>query len=148
MTTALLLVHFACTWYLVGLCWLVQRVQYPLMSAVGEEAFTEYEQGHVARITPVVAPPMLLEAASAMALVIAAPALLTSPLFLATGVLLAVIWISTFAVQVPLHTRLSERFDAAAHRRLVRTNWIRTVSWSLRGLLLLPIVFSWIRGTV
>ena len=28
-------------------------------------------------------------------------------------------------------------FDAEAHRRLVRTNWVRTVGWSLRSALVL-----------
>ena len=30
---------------------------------------------------------------------------------------------------------LAQGFDARAHRRLVNTNWIRTVAWSLRALL-------------
>jgi hypothetical protein len=51
--------------------------------------------------------------------------------------LLAIIWLSTAFVQVPCHNGLSQGFDAIVHRRLVRTNWIRTVAWSLRGLLVL-----------
>ena len=65
MIETLMLFHVAATWYLVGLCWLVQRVQYPLMRAVGESRFVEYERMHVRRITPVVAPPMLIELATA-----------------------------------------------------------------------------------
>ena len=30
---------------------------------------------------------------------------------------------------------MNQGFDAAVHRRLVRTNWIRTVGWTLRGAL-------------
>jgi hypothetical protein len=41
-------------------------------------------------------------------------------------------------LQVPLHTRLARGFDPAAHRQLVRTNWLRTLAWTLRALLLLP----------
>ena len=37
MSAVLTVIHFAATWYLVGLCWLVQRVQYPLMAGVGAE---------------------------------------------------------------------------------------------------------------
>ena len=40
-------------------------------------------------------------------------------------------------VQVPLHRRLQGGFDAAAHRRLVRTNWLRTAAWTLRAALAL-----------
>ena len=53
------------------------------------------------------------------------------------GILLAAIWSSTALLQVPCHEKLSDRFDAAAHRRLVSTNWIRTIAWSLRSLLVL-----------
>jgi hypothetical protein len=34
-----------------------------------------------------------------------------------------------------MHHRLERGFDPAAYRQLVRGNWIRTIAWSLRGLL-------------
>jgi len=46
--------------------------------------------------------------------------------------LVAVAWISTAALQAPAHGRLVEGFDADVHRRLVGTNWIRTVAWLAR----------------
>jgi hypothetical protein len=52
----------------------------------------------------------------------------------------ALIWGTTGLVQVPLHAALTEGFDPAAHRRLVRTNWIRTVAWALRAALVLWMV--------
>ena len=45
----------------------------------------------------------------------------------------AVIWLSTFVCQVPAHERLSKQFDPRIHRRLVRSNWLRTAVWSARG---------------
>jgi hypothetical protein len=51
--------------------------------------------------------------------------------------LLAVNWLSTFLVQVPLHARLGTGFDAAAHRRLVLSNSLRTLAWTGRGVLAL-----------
>jgi hypothetical protein len=47
--------------------------------------------------------------------------------------LVLVIWATTGLVQVPLHARLTQGFDAAAHRRLVATNWVRTAAWALRA---------------
>ncbi|HEX2205610.1 MAG TPA: hypothetical protein VHG91_20025 [Longimicrobium sp.] len=47
------------------------------------------------------------------------------------------VWLSTALLQVPMHGRLERGFDAAAHRRLVATNWVRTVAWTARGVLLL-----------
>jgi hypothetical protein len=54
------------------------------------------------------------------------------PLNLASLSLLALIHGSTVFVQVPAHGRLTGGFDLAVVRRLVRTNWIRTVGWTAR----------------
>lgn len=44
-------------------------------------------------------------------------------------------WLSTALSQVPMHRRLEGGFDMVAHRRLVVGNWVRTVGWSMRGVL-------------
>lgn len=136
VSAILTIVHFAATWYLVGLCWLVQRVQYPLMVQVGAEGFAAYEQAHVTRIGPVVGPMMIVEAATAVALFFTGASFARHPAFLGATALVALIWASTFLVQVPLHGVLGQSFDADAHTALVRTNWIRTLAWTARGLLL------------
>jgi hypothetical protein len=141
MLHALLLVHVAATWYMVGLCWLIQRVQYPLLARVGRDAFVGYEHAHVERITPVVAPPMAIELASGLALLAWSPGLGGSG-FAISMLLLAAIWLSTLCVQVPLHRALSQRFDPDTHLRLVRTNWLRTTAWSARGLIVLGVLWE------
>lgn len=142
MTQLLLLVHLAATWYLVGLCWLVQRVQYPLMAQVGRDGFTAYEAAHVARISPIVAPPMILELVTGVALVVTAGPAFRHPVFLLSLGLLAGIWISTFTLQVPLHGQLSAGFDAEAHASLVATNWLRTLAWTARGAIVAWLAWS------
>lgn len=142
MSKLAFLIHFAATWYLVGLCWLVQRVQYPLMDRVGVEGYPAYEQAHVTRIGPVVAPMMLLELGTAMLLLAAGGDVFRRPAFLLSVGLLVAVWASTFLVQVPLHNALVDGFDAGAHGSLVRTNWVRTIGWSARGLLLTWIAYQ------
>lgn len=132
-----LVLHFAATFYMVGLIWFVQRVHYPLFAGVGSQQFPAYERAHVSRTNPVVGPPLLIEAITALALV-ALPMPMVPQFLPWLGVgLLAIIWLSTSLLQVPRHRELSARFDTSAHRRLVATNWIRTSAWSLRGLLVL-----------
>jgi hypothetical protein len=46
-------------------------------------------------------------------------------------------WVSTALVQIPLHNQLALGFDLSVHRKLVATNWWRTIAWSLRGVCLL-----------
>jgi hypothetical protein len=142
MNSLVFALHFAATWYLVGLCWLVQRVQYPLMEHVGSATFERYEQAHVSQITPVVGPMMIVELATGLWLLLRGGDTFLRPSFAIAFALVVVIWISTFGVQVPLHTTLGQGFDAQSHASLVRTNWIRTIAWTLRGLLLLGILIQ------
>lgn len=136
----LFLAQLGATWFLTGLIWFVQVVHYPLMGRVGRDQWTRYEDEHQRRTTIVVAPAMLLELASTIALLAVARESEIGPsalilLWIAAG-FLAIVWASTFLVQVPLHGVLSRGFDPRAHRLLVRTNWIRTISWSARAGLL------------
>ncbi len=135
--TGLLELHTASTLLLAGLIWTIQLVHYPLFARVGADAFPAYQQQHARRITWLVGPLMAAEAGAAVALFL----LLDGPrlrLLAALGLLLVIlIWVSTALLQVPCHARLRRGFDPRAWRRLVGTNWIRTVAWSVRGVLAL-----------
>ncbi len=131
--TALLVAQAAATLALCGLVWFVQVVHYPLFARVGVERFPGYEREHQRRTTRVVAPLMAVEALAAAALVLVDPGAATA----AGATLVLALWLSTFAVQVPLHRRLAQGFDAPSQARLVRTNWARTAMWSARGAVVL-----------
>lgn len=118
---------------MTGLIWFVQVVHYPLFDRVGTSGFPAFQMDHMRRTTWVVGPPMLAEGASAVALWAMAPDDV-SPWLHAFGVtLLAVIWASTALVQVPCHDRLAHGFRVETYRRLVRSNWVRTVAWTARA---------------
>ena len=137
MIEVLLLAHAAATLVMVGVIWFVQIVHYPLMARVSASQFAAYEREHQTRTTFVVAPTMLIEAITAtVLLVVPLPGIGRALPALGIG-LLGVIWLSTFFVQVPKHARLANGFDAAAHRRLVQANWLRTAAWTGRGILAL-----------
>ena len=146
MTAFVFVAHFAATWALGGLCWLVQRVQYPLMAQVGPAFFPGYEAAHVARIGPVVVPLMLVELATGVWLAFAGGDPFRRLPFLVSLVLLGAIWLSTFFVQVPLHDALAAGFDVERHASLVRTNWLRTLAWTARGLLLGGMLVAMLRA--
>lgn len=129
--------HLSSTLVMLGIIWFVQVVHYPLMAVVDPGSFTAYERAHQQLTTRVVAAPMLIEACSAAALLFSLPAARRSPLFLLACGLLVLIWISTACWQVPLHQRLGDGYDRKAIHRLVDTNWLRTICWSARGILLL-----------
>ena len=132
-----LLANLAATFVMVGIIWFVQIVHYPLFARVGTTGFPAYSAAHSRLTGLVVGPPMLAEAATAVALVLGPPPGVSSWLAVIGLVLLAVIWLSTAVLQAPRHRELGSGLDAASHRFLVASNWIRTVCWSARGLVVL-----------
>lgn len=125
--------HLAATLFMVGAVWFVQVVHYPLMAGQPPAYFRE----HGRRTGWVLGPVMLVELGTAVLLACRVPEWPT----LVGLALLLLVWASTWGVQVPCHDRLVVAFDAAVHRRLVATNWVRTVLWSARGALAVWMVF-------
>jgi hypothetical protein len=135
MTTAestLLAVHLASTAGMMGLIWFVQLVHYPLFAAVGPAHFADYESAHQKRTSWVVGPLMGVEGVSALLVTGLLRDEVGLVLPLVGLALLAVIHASTVFLQVPAHRQLANGYDADVQRHLVRTNWIRTIGWSLR----------------
>lgn len=138
----LLLFHAAATLYMAGLIWFVQVVHYPLMGKVGAEGYPDYQHAHERLTTWAVGPPMLMELICALWLVVAPPAGV-APWLAYTGLaLVTALWLSTAFLQVPRHRELESGFNDASHRRLVQSNWLRTVAWSLRGVLALWMIHA------
>ena len=140
MSSLILSLHCASTLALLGLIWFVQVVHYPLFSLVGREHFVEYERLHQMRTTWVVAPLMSIEALTASLILVSN---LTSPertLAWFGWILLLLIWLSTAFLQVPLHRRLAAGYDSRTATRLVRSNWVRTIAWTVRGVVALMLM--------
>lgn len=140
MTRLVLLANVASTLMLVGLIWFVQVVHYPQFARVGADRFTQYQSANVRLTTCVVALPMQVEAVTSAALVWQPPSQDVDIACWAGLSLVVVIWVSTAVLQVPRHNALATGFDPKAHRGLVLSNWIRTVAWSMRGVLVLFLV--------
>lgn len=143
----LLLIHFAATLFMTGLIWFVQVVHYPLFARVGGD-FVAYQQAHMQHTTWVVGPVMLLEAITAVALLLDRPAWISSAALWTNLALLALIWASTVLLQVPQHERLLSGFASGPHAVLVGSNWLRTALWTLRSAGLLVLVERAIRRLV
>jgi hypothetical protein len=133
------LVQLASTLMMTGLIWLIQLVHYPLLAYVGKGGtFTAYTLQHTERITYLVGPLMLAEAGCGVLWLYVNQLLGLPAWHMWVGLaLLLMIWASTALLSVPCHNILTAMFDAPTIQRLVDTNWVRTVAWSLRAGLLL-----------
>jgi len=129
----LFLINACSSFFMAGLIWFVQVVHYPSFLNFGPSNFQYFHKKHITRTGLVVIPPMLIELASSAILTFYYTDL---PLInsLGFGLVLAV-WLSTFLLQAPSHGKLQKNFDRTVIIKLIRTNWIRTILWSIKALL-------------
>ena len=134
--------HLVATAFMTGLIVFVQVVHYPLMARVDHASFVRYERAHTARTGWVVIPPMVAELGAAVWLVVVPPAPQLQVLAWTGVLLLGVVWFSTALLQAPAHAELMRGFEAGVHRRLVRTNWLRTAAWAARLVIAVVLVVA------
>jgi len=133
MVDLILLANFVATCVMTGVIWFVQWVHYPLLAKVPVDRAVETAIEHQRRTGQVLAIPMAVEGFTTLGLLISRPESVQIfwPWF--GAVLLAVALGSTVFVSVPLHAKMATNPTADVGRRLVVTNWLRTVAWSLRA---------------
>lgn len=137
MKDLVFLIHAGATLFLVGLIWTIQIVHYPLFANVGAENYAAYQNLHMSRITYIVAPLMIAELAAAIYFVFVSYEPINPNYFRVGLALVLIIWASTLFLQSPIHGKLAQGFDGDLVNRLVLTNWLRTICWTLRGALVL-----------
>jgi hypothetical protein len=145
MTTWMVLAHVAAAWFLVGLTWTVQLVNYPLMTRVGAAEFPGYEAGHAPRMAAAVGPAWAVQAATTAWLLLSPPAG-AEVLVRAAAASALVPVLVTLAVSVPAHARLAGGFDAAVHRRLLRSHAVRTAAWTGHAAVAVALLHALIRA--
>ncbi len=136
----MLLLNAASVFFMVGLIWMVQIVHYPLFAEGHPERFGPFHRGHSRRISWLVIPAMSIEAATTMALLKWRPESVELPLVLAGVVAVVAVWLITILVQVPQHQKLAGGYDAETIRSLVRSNWLRTATWTFHGAIVLAMM--------
>ena len=131
----LALLNFLVSLTMMGIIIVTQIVSYPMFLNVNKQNFTTFHSEYVKRITSIVMPIMILELAISVAL-----------FFMFDGILAAVclitlilIFISTGLIQVPIHGSIEKFADSNLFLKLIRTNWIRTVLWFIKGFILIKL---------
>lgn len=137
MTKLIFLTHIFSCFFMTGLIWLIQLIHYPAMCHIKRESFSVFHSFHSQRITFIVGPIMTLEFATAASIFFQQNLNTWSALNL-TGVL--IIWGSTAFLSVPAHNKLAQDYNEQTLQNLVNSNWIRTLTWTLRSVLLLYVL--------
>ena len=130
--------HLVATVFMVGLIWFVQVVHYPLFDRISGEASIQYAAEHQRRTAWVVGLPMLVEGITTLWLFFDPINGRLLPLL--GGLVLMKIHLSTVFLQVPLHKKLSQGYEREVVRKLVATNWVRTIGWTIRAAIAVAIL--------
>lgn len=131
-------INLATSLFLTGLIWMVQCVHYPMFHRLNKTDFTEHIHFHKKAISFLVVPVMTLELTTSAWLAWSAST--HTQLHITAFCLVIMIWLVTFFIQVPLHNKLSRGRDTRAIKRLVTSNWIRTILWTFKAILSLYIM--------
>jgi len=127
-------IQIVCNSYLVSLVFMTQFITYPTFLHIDKDKFSEYHRKYVNNISFIVAPVMLIEL-----LTLSLIAYFSSEfLIIKSLILLLVIWLTTFFIMIPSHNRISKSFNIKEIKSLINYNWIRTILWSFK---LLVIIF-------
>jgi hypothetical protein len=139
---AVLVIGAAATWSMVGLIWVVQVVHYPMLAVYSQLFPAIAAVDHQRRITWVVGPLMAIEGLTSLILLFTRPPTMSMLAAWIAAMLVALALVSTVLIQVPLHAQLATAHDAETARRLIASNWVRTVAWTAKGLLLVAVLVT------
>ena len=120
---------------LVGVILMTQILSYPLLLKLGISNFYNYYNSYTKRISFIVIPLMIFEVLLSIILNI----ILNNFYLFASNILLFVVWGSTFFIQVPIHNKLSSNHSYVLINKLIYTNWIRTIAWICKLMILIKL---------
>ncbi len=121
----------------LGLIWTIQLVHYPSMKYIPKDRFPEYHNFHSIRISILAIPLMFAELFTSIILLYQNLNNAIQTIFIVNLILVLLIWLSTFLIQVPLHNVLSKEKNTEKLSKLIFSNWIRTILWTARSILMI-----------
>lgn len=131
----LAIVQLIITWIMTGIMWFSQIIHYPLYMKI-REGFIEYERSYIRRSAILLGPLILIEALTAIILIGMAKEGILIKLAGVNLILLILIWLSTFLFQTTQHQKLSIRFSKKILQGLIHFNWVRTILWTAKGVVM------------
>lgn len=140
------LAHVGATMAMVGIVWFAQIVHYPLFAKVNPGSFVRYQDFNLRRTVFIVIPLQMIEMGTALLLIWKTPSGLLPLQVWSNLMLIVLIWGSTAFLQVPQQYKLARGFDVRGINFLIGTNWIRTIGWSLRCVIVLWMTLTLIQS--
>ena len=130
----ILYIHLIFTSIMVGVIWVIQLVHYPSFHFIKPDMYTVFQKFHMEKISIIVMPMMIAELISVLLLLYNKDS--KNILIIISFILLIIIWGITAVFFSGVHNKLITGYQETIVNNLVVMNWIRTLLWTMRLLLL------------
>lgn len=134
------LIQIITTFSILGIIWFIQLIHYPLLNKI-QEGFAQYERAHLKRAVSFVGPLLIIDLIASIFLVAFEKSSLLLKLAAINLILNILYWLWTFLFQLQQHQKLSIGFSKVAIHKLVKSNWVRTIIWCLKGANLIWMIY-------
>ena len=138
-----LISHLTFTSIMTGVIWVIQIVHYPSFHFIEKELYTAFQKFHMNKISIIVIPIMLAELITGMMFFLDKSS--KDPFLIISLIILVLIWLITGVFFSKAHNELITGYQELVVNQLVVMNWIRTLLWTLRLLLLICFVYLYFR---
>ncbi len=133
------LVHLISTSIMVGVIWVIQLAHYPSFHFIDKDIYTSFQKFHMNKISLIVLPVMLVEITTGVILLNVDN--YKSTFILIAFIILIIIWAITGVYFSSAHNKLVIGYQELIINQLVAMNWIRTLLWTLRMILLFCFIY-------
>lgn len=150
MFSLIFIIHVFVCILLTAVMWYLQVVHFPLLRFVGTDHFVEYYSELKMKNTLLFFPLFSLEIFTSIALLLSFTmvseftASVQNQFFLVgfSLILLFILHLVNFQMIRPTLSSLQKNSDLKIHQKLVRLQWIRTLGWTIRMVILLSMIFT------
>ncbi len=126
--------HDLCVIWMTAVIWLVQVLIYPNFRFIPDAEFKAFHKRHCDRISLPVGPMIVQLFMVAMVLKEGS----RTPEWIFHGIAIALIYAVTAVFSAPAHAKLGRGKNLQAIDRLILSNWVRTLLWTMElGLILM-----------
>ena len=133
----LIIAHFTSTSIMVGVIWVIQLVHYPSFKYVKDSDYIIFQKYHMSNISYIVFPSMFTELITSLLIFFSGE---KSFLFMLSMICLSLIWVITGVLFTKFHSTLQKGKDLKMIEKMIKANWIRTLLWTMRLIMILFVI--------
>lgn len=130
----LIAIQTSAFWFMAGVTWVLQRLNYPLIGEVPAEHLPAYQAAHNKRFGLLMLPGVIVSFVTTILMFFFRPQPVPLVVPICQIMLLFSIVGSAANHAAPAHKKLQQGYNEPSHKLLINTNWLRLAAWLILGI--------------